>query len=121
MHPSHPFFGGPHKCDGRPGVHAPESGWIPKSGDLGVVRGGPDEKVDGSIENLRRICEQHLQGKCKIEVIDLLKNPQLASGDQIVAIRTLVRKLPNPVKRIIGDLSTTERTLVGLQFRPRQA
>ncbi len=89
--------------------------------DLRLYVAGQTEKSVAAVENLRRICEQHLPGKYKIEVIDLLKNPQLASGDQIVAIPTLVRKLPNPVKRIIGDLSNTERTLVGLQLRPRQA
>ena len=89
--------------------------------DLRLYVAGQTEKSVAAIENLRRICEEHLPGKYKIEVIDLLQNPQLASGDQIVAIPTLVRKLPNPVKRIIGDLSNTERTLVGLQLRPRQA
>jgi len=69
--------------------------------------------------NLKRICEQHLAGKYRIQVIDLLKNPQLSSGDQILAIPTLVRKLPEPVRKIIGDLSNTERVLVGLDLRPR--
>ena len=89
--------------------------------DLRLYVAGQTERSVAAIENLRRICEVHLPGKYKIEVIDLLQNPQLASGDQIVAIPTLVRKLPNPVKRIIGDLSNTERTLVGLQLRPRQS
>jgi circadian clock protein KaiB len=89
--------------------------------DLRLYVAGQTEKSVAAIENLRRICEEHLPGKYKIDVIDLLQNPQLASGDQIVAIPTLVRKLPNPVKRIIGDLSNTERTLVGLQLRPRQS
>ena len=89
--------------------------------DLRLYVAGKTEKSVAAIENLRRICEQHLPGKYKIDVIDLLQNPQLASGDQIVAIPTLVRKLPNPVKRVIGDLSNTERTLVGLQLRPRQS
>ncbi len=70
--------------------------------------------------NLKRICEEHLAGKYEIEVIDLLKNPQLAKGDQILAIPTLVRKLPEPVRKIIGDLSNTERVLVGLDLRPRE-
>ena len=69
--------------------------------------------------NLKKICEENLQGKCSIEVIDLLKNPQLAKGDQILAIPTLVRKLPQPIKKIIGNLSNTERVLVGLDIRPR--
>lgn len=68
--------------------------------------------------NLKRICEEHLQGRYTIEVIDLGKQPQLAAGDQIVAIPTLVRRLPEPLCKIVGDLSNTERTLVGLQLRP---
>jgi circadian clock protein KaiB len=69
--------------------------------------------------NLKRICEEHLEGKYRIEVIDLLVNPQLARGDQILALPTLVRKLPEPVKKIIGDLSNTERVLVGLDIKPQ--
>jgi circadian clock protein KaiB len=68
--------------------------------------------------NLKRLCEEHLQGEYAIEVIDLLEHPQLADGDQIVAIPTLVRKLPEPIRRIISDLSNTERVLVGLDIRP---
>jgi circadian clock protein KaiB len=69
--------------------------------------------------NLRIICKEHLGGRYSIEVIDLLENPQLAKGDQILAIPTLVRKLPTPIKKIIGNLSNTERVLVGLDLRPR--
>ena len=69
--------------------------------------------------NLKRICEEHLKGKYSIEVVDLLKTPQLAAGDQILAIPTLVRKLPEPIKKIIGDLSNTERVIVGLDIRPK--
>jgi circadian clock protein KaiB len=69
--------------------------------------------------NLKRVCEEHLAGKYSIEVVDLLVTPQLARGDQIVAIPTLVRKLPEPMRKIIGDLSNTEKVLVGLQIRPR--
>ena len=69
--------------------------------------------------NLEKICKEHLTGKYKIEVIDLLNNPQLAKDDQILAIPTLVRKLPEPVKKIIGDLSNTVKVLVGLDLRPR--
>lgn len=69
--------------------------------------------------NLKKICEEHLAGTYKIEVIDLLKNPQLARGDQILALPTLVRRLPDPVRKIIGDLSNTERVLVGLDLRPQ--
>lgn len=68
--------------------------------------------------NLKKICEEHLAGQYQIEVIDLLENPQLAAGDQILAIPTLVRKLPEPVRKIIGDLSDTERVLVGLNLQP---
>ena len=70
------------------------------------------------MENLRRICEEHLPGMYEIEIVDLLERPQLAQGDQIVAIPTLVRKLPEPIRKIIGDLSNVDRTLVGLQVRP---
>jgi len=71
--------------------------------------------------NLKRICEEHLAGEYQLEVIDLLKHPQLAAGDQILALPTLVRKLPEPVRAIIGDLSNTERVLVGLDLRTRPA
>jgi circadian clock protein KaiB len=80
---------------------------------------GQTPKSLTAFANLKRICEAHLQGRYEIEVIDLLDNPQLAAGDQILAIPTLVRKLPAPVKKIIGDLSNTERVLVGLDLRPR--
>ena len=71
-----------------------------------------------AFNNLKQICETHLKGQYDIELIDLLRNPQLAKGDQIVAIPTLVRKLPPPLKQIIGDLSNQERVLVGLDLRP---
>ena len=70
--------------------------------------------------NLKQICEQHLLGRYEIEIIDLLENPQLARGDQILAVPTLVRRLPEPIKKIIGDLSNTERVLVGLDLRLRR-
>ena len=72
-----------------------------------------------ALTNLKKIAEDHLKGKYSIEVIDLLKNPQLAAGDQILAIPTLVRKVPKPLRKIIGDLSNTERVLVGLDIRPK--
>lgn len=78
---------------------------------------GQTEKSMTALRNLKKICEEHLAGLYHIEVIDLLENPQLAAGDQILAIPTLVRKLPEPVRKIIGDLSNTERTLVGLDIR----
>ena len=70
--------------------------------------------------NLKRICEEHLSGRYEIEVIDLRQTPQLAQGDQILAVPTLVRRLPEPIKKIIGDLSDTERVLVGLDLRVRE-
>ncbi len=71
--------------------------------------------------NLKKICEEHLKGSYSIEVIDLLVNPKLARGDQILAIPTLVRKLPEPIRKIIGTLSDTERVLIGLDLRPRKS
>lgn len=85
--------------------------------ELRLYVAGKTARSVAAVENLRRICEGHLAGKYKIEVVDLLQHPQLAKGDQIVAIPTLVRKLPEPVRRIIGDLSDVDRTLVGLQLR----
>jgi circadian clock protein KaiB len=82
------------------------------------VAGQTAKSLQASI-NLKRICDEHLGGKYQIEVVDLMKNPELAEGDQIFAIPTLVRKLPEPVRKIIGDLSNTERVLVGLDLRPR--
>ena len=78
---------------------------------------GQTPKSLTAFNNLRKICEEHLPGKYTIEVIDLVKNPQLAQGDQIVAVPTLVRRLPEPIKRIIGDLSNTDKTLVGLDLK----
>ncbi|MGO8851274.1 circadian clock KaiB family protein [Mycobacterium sp.] len=72
-----------------------------------------------AMENLQRICEQHLAGRFQIEVMDLLENPRRAADDQILAVPTLVRKLPEPVRKVVGDLSDTHRLLVGLQLRPR--
>lgn len=79
---------------------------------------GQTPKSLKAFANLKQICEDHLAGKYQIEIIDLIKNPQLARGDQILALPTLVRKLPEPVRKIIGDLSDTERVLVGLDLRP---
>jgi circadian clock protein KaiB len=79
---------------------------------------GQTAKSLTAFANLKKICEEHLSGKYRIEIIDLLENPMLAQGDQILAIPTLVRKLPEPVRKIIGDLSNTERVLVGLDLRP---
>jgi len=79
---------------------------------------GQTPKAITAYVNLKKICEEHLQGSYQIEVIDLLVNPTLAKDDQILALPTLVRKLPEPIKKIIGDLSNTERVLVGLDIRP---
>jgi circadian clock protein KaiB len=78
---------------------------------------GQTPKSVQAFRNLKQICEEHLQGRYEIEVIDLLENPQLASGDQILALPTLVRRLPQPIKKIIGDLSNKERVLVGLDLQ----
>lgn len=107
-----------------------------QDGGMGAVAGGDDAPPPGrynlrlyvagqtpkslaAIANLRRVCEDHLAGRYAIEVIDLLVTPQLAAGDQIVAVPTLVRMLPPPLKRVIGNLSDTERVLVGLDIRPK--
>lgn len=86
--------------------------------DLRLYVAGKTPKSVAAVENLSRICNEHLSGKYRIEVVDLLVHPQLAKGDQIVAIPTLVRKLPSPIRKVIGDLSNVDRTLVGLQLRP---
>lgn len=78
---------------------------------------GQTPKSLKAVENLKRMCEEHLPGRYKIEVIDLHKNPRLAKEDQIVALPTLVRKLPDPLRRVIGDLSNLEKTLVALELR----
>ena len=80
---------------------------------------GHTAKSQAALANLKRVCEEHLAGRYDIEVIDLVKNPKLAAGDQILAIPTLVRRLPSPLKRIIGDLSNTERVLVGHDIKPK--
>jgi len=79
---------------------------------------GQTPKSLTAFSNLKKICEDHLKGRYSIEVIDLVEQPQLSKGDQILAIPTLVRKLPQPVRKIIGDLSNTQRVLVGLDLRP---
>ena len=87
--------------------------------ELRLYTAGQTPKSLAAIRNLKKVCEEHLAGRYEIEIVDLLKNPRLAKDDQIVAIPTLVRKLPNPIRKIIGDLSDVERTLVGLDLRPR--
>jgi circadian clock protein KaiB len=85
--------------------------------ELRLYTAGQTPKSLAAIRNLQKVCDEHLPGRYEIEIIDLLKNPRLAKDDQIVAIPTLVRKLPDPMRKIIGDLSDTERTLVGLQLK----
>jgi circadian clock protein KaiB len=85
--------------------------------DLRLYVAGQTPRSLAAFSNLKKICEQHLSGRYNIEVVDLVKHPQLAAGDQIVAIPTLVRKLPQPLRKIIGDLRDTDRALVGLQLR----
>ena len=102
------------KVAGGPGKNAKPNKEI---WELRLYVAGQTPKSLAAFANLKKICEEHLEGKYHIEVIDLLKNPQLATGDQILAIPTLVRKLPQPIKKIIGDLSNTLRVLVGLDVR----
>ena len=89
-----------------------------KTWELRLYVAGQTPKSMAAFSNLKKLCEEHLQGQYRIEVIDLLANPALAKGDQIFAIPTLVRKLPEPIKKIIGDLSNKERVLVGLDLIP---
>jgi len=86
--------------------------------DLRLYVAGQSPRSVRALENLRIVCDEHLAGRYRVEVIDLLVNPSLARGDEIVAVPTLVRKLPEPIRKIIGDLSDTDRVLVGLQVRP---
>ncbi|MFD1468877.1 circadian clock KaiB family protein [Hymenobacter caeli] len=89
--------------------------------ELRLYVAGQTPKSVAALANLRRYCEQHMEGRYSLEVIDLLQHPQLAEGDQILAVPTLVRKVPEPMRRVIGDLSNEERVLVGLDIRPRGA
>jgi circadian clock protein KaiB len=89
----------------------------PKAWELRLYVAGQSPKSLAAFANLKRICEEHLFGEYTIEIVDLLENPHLAREDQIVAIPTLVRKLPEPLRKIIGDLSNSERVLVGLELR----
>jgi circadian clock protein KaiB len=108
-------------------VAAPDGATPDRSEDAAPVGGehynlrlyvaGQTPKSTAAIANLRRICEEHLAGRYTVEVIDLLVQPQLAAGDQILAVPTLVRRLPAPLKRVIGSLANTERVLVGLDIR----
>lgn len=88
--------------------------------NLRLYVAGKTARSSAALTNLKAICEEHLAGRYRIEVVDLLEHPQLAAGDQILAVPTLVRRLPPPLKRIIGNLSNTERVLVGLDLRPAE-
>ena len=98
----------------RKRARRPQDEWI-----LRLYTAGETARSAAALQNLESICEQHLKGRYRIEVVDLLKHPQLARGDQIVAVPTLVRRLPPPMKRIIGDLSNENSVLVGLDLRSR--
>ena len=99
----------------RKRARSPSDEWI-----LRLYVAGQSPRSAAALQNLEAICEEHLAGRYRIEVIDLMKQPQLARGDQIVAVPTLVRHLPPPMKKIIGDLSNEERVLVGLDLRQRR-
>ncbi|MCF7913593.1 MAG: circadian clock protein KaiB [Spirochaetaceae bacterium] len=91
------------------------------SDDIWILKlyvAGQSPKSIAAFRNLKQICERHLKGKYQIKIIDLIKNPTLAKGDQILAVPTLIRQLPEPVKKIIGDLSNEEKVLVGLDIQP---
>lgn len=102
------------EANARPAARAA----APKEWELKLYVAGQTARSVAAMENLKEICETRLKGKYRIEVVDLLLNPALARGDQILAVPTLVRKLPAPIKKIIGDLSDTERVLVGLDLVP---
>jgi len=101
-----------------PGPAAKAARATPAEWQLRLYVAGATAKSVAALANLRRLCEEHLPGRYDIEVIDLLVNPKLAAGDQILAVPTLVRRLPEPIKKIIGDLSNEERVLVGLDIHP---
>lgn len=94
---------------------APAESW-----ELRLYVTGRSPKSVRAIENLQRACERYLAGQYHIEIVDLLENPRLAADDQILAVPTLVRKLPPPIRKIVGDLSDTDRLLIGLQLRPQK-
>ena len=97
----------------------PRTSSKPAMWDLRLYIAGRTPRAEKALANLERICSEHLAGQYRVQVIDLLKKPHLARGDQIVAVPTLVRNLPTPMRRIIGDLSNTQRVLIGLDIRAR--
>lgn len=109
---------------GKPKRRPPKKRRSNASGEFYELRlyvAGQTSRSLAALANLKTICEEHLQGRYRIQVIDLLKSPQLARGDQILALPTLVRRLPEPIRKLVGDLSDTERALVGLDLRPARA
>jgi circadian clock protein KaiB len=101
-----------------PSVRKPRAAPRKAEYQLKLYVAGNTAKSAAALENLKRVCESHLPGRYSIEVIDLLVNPRLAAGDQILAVPTLVRKFPEPIRKIIGDLSNEQRVLVGLDVKP---
>jgi len=101
----------------KPVVTAPDAEFY----DLRLYVAGQTARSVAALANLRKICKEHLAGRYRIKVIDLLEHPQLARGDQILALPTLVRRLPEPIRKLVGDLSDTDRALVGLDLRPRSS
>lgn len=110
----------PDKTRGPAKSTSPQAKTEPKKYQLRLYVAGTTPNSLIAIENLKRLCEKHLAGMYSIEVVDLLLQPKLARGDQILAIPTLVRRFPEPFRRILGDLSDTERVLVGLDLRPEE-
>jgi circadian clock protein KaiB len=96
------------------------AGKLQKEWDLRIYVAGETDRSKAAIENLKKVCEEHLKGRYNIEVVDLTKHPQLAAEEQIFAVPTVVRKLPAPLKKLIGDLSATEKVLVGLDIKPKK-
>lgn len=107
------------KAKKTPGPQAAAAEPAAEIWELRLYVAGQSPNCVSAFSNLKKICEEHLQGRYRIEVIDLLENPQLARGDQIAAIPTLIRKLPPPIRKIVGNLSKTDRVLVGLDIKPR--
>ncbi|MGD0375079.1 MAG: circadian clock KaiB family protein [Streptosporangiaceae bacterium] len=108
---------GPRTAAGGTGT----AGYSDGDWELRLYVTGRSPKCLRATENLRLACEEHLAGRYQIEVVDLLENPRLAADDQILAVPTVVRKLPLPIRKLVGDLSDTDRLLVGLELRPRSA
>jgi circadian clock protein KaiB len=107
----------PHTANVGTGADTADTAGIGEQWDLVLYVTGRSPKCLRAIENLRRACEEHLAGRYTIEVVDLLENPRQAADDQILAVPTVVRRLPSPIRKVVGDLSDEDRLLVGLQLR----